>query len=96
MTILHEGLYFKLHTNTFATLAVRIFVVLGEESPDSGKLDLGDTGTIAFYSPAVKSLGLLEGRKVVPSSIGGVGGMGTTSSSSGRISSMRRGRYYAA
>lgn len=43
-------------------------------------LDLGDAGTITFYSPAVRSLGLLEGRAVSRSEVGGVGGMGSASS----------------
>jgi hypothetical protein len=43
------------------------------------KLDLGDPGTISFYSPAVKALGLLEGREVRSSMVGGVGGMGKAS-----------------
>jgi len=40
------------------------------------KLDLGDSGTISFYSPAVRSLGLLDGRAVEASQVGGVGGTG--------------------
>ncbi|MFT4540782.1 MAG: putative aspartyl protease [Planctomycetota bacterium] len=44
------------------------------------KIDLGDPGTIAFYSPAVESLQLLEGRDVQASQIGGVGGSGRASS----------------
>lgn len=43
------------------------------------KLDLGDAGTISFYSPAVRELGLLEGRAVEASQVGGVGGTGKAS-----------------
>lgn len=43
------------------------------------KLDLGDTGSITFYTPAVQSLGLLEGREVFPSQVAGVGGAGKAS-----------------
>jgi hypothetical protein len=43
------------------------------------KIDLGDPGTISFYSPAVKSLRLLEGREVSSRQVGGVGGMGQAS-----------------
>jgi len=43
------------------------------------KLDLGDAGTISFYSPAVRELGLLEGRAVEASQVGGVGGTGRAS-----------------
>jgi hypothetical protein len=38
------------------------------------RLDTGANGTLAFHAPAVRELGLLEGRKVVPGFGGGVGG----------------------
>ena len=43
------------------------------------KLDLGDNGTVTFYTPAVESLKLLDGRQVSPSQVGGVGGSGKAS-----------------
>lgn len=39
------------------------------------KIDTGDAGTVAFYAPAVEELGLLDGREVRASAVGGVGGM---------------------
>jgi hypothetical protein len=40
------------------------------------KLDLGDSGGVSFYSPAVEAYALLDGREVTSSRVGGVGGSG--------------------
>ena len=44
------------------------------------KLDLGDAGTVSFYTPAVNALGLLEGRELRATQVGGVGGSSAASS----------------
>jgi hypothetical protein len=81
---LHDPEAFELESNAWTPL------VLDTRSPNIRcrfegdregyfKLDLGDTNTIAFYTPAVEALGLLEGREVQPSQVAGVGGAGQAS-----------------
>ncbi len=41
------------------------------------RIDTGANGTVAFHTPAVQALGLLDGRAVTASLNGGVGGMST-------------------
>jgi hypothetical protein len=82
---LHDPSTFDLGEDSWSRLVIdsRVPCIPGRFEGDREglfKLDLGDSGTITFYSPAVKSLGLLEGRKVQATQVGGVGGSGKASS----------------
>ncbi|QDU68258.1 retropepsin-like aspartic protease [Engelhardtia mirabilis] len=85
---LHDPAGFEVEDATWIDLEVQgglPCVICSFEGDRSGlfRIDTGDSGSVTFHSPAVRQLGLLEGRETRPAMLGGVGG--SAEARSGRL-----------